>query len=213
MKNMKKMFLLVVYTVCLLFVTQSVYAATINLLQNGDFEANGGSLAGWNTYGDITLIMESDGNHAARLGGTTGGGIMSQYFNIGDDYLNQTLSVTYDFNFYDNNPYKFDVFATVIKDSEGSIIETPILLASYDTSLWGNYSGVFTDLLDPQLSAGTYALKFVSTEATSWNMDAYVDIDNVSLTAVVPEPSILMLLGSTLIGIAVLGRKAHRMFM
>lgn len=196
----------------LLLGAQGVGAATIDVIQNGDFEANGGSLNHWSEYGDIDLITEASGNHFVRLGFNTtdGNSLISQAFRISsDENQNQTLSFTYSFNFIDTpTTYaKMDIFATRIRDTMGNVIETPLLLASYDTSDWVNLSGVYTEVLDPQLTEGVYYLKFALTENSGQQTDSYIDLDNISLTAQVPEPATLIMVGSAMLGAAAIRRR------
>lgn len=193
-----------------LLTAQSADAILVDVLKNGDFEMNGGSLQYWNPYGDVNLVTESSGNHLARLGSdiTDGNTLLSQVFTIGSSpNQNQTLSFTYSFNFIDvpNAFAKMDIFAAKIW--QGGVPDTQLLLASYDTSTFVNISGVYTEVLDPQLTAGTYYLKFQMTENSGTSTNSYVDIDNVSLKAEVPEPASLLLLGSGLLGYGLLRRR------
>ena len=192
----------------------SADAITIDLIQNGGFEESGGSLAQWNTYGDVSLVTESGGNHLARLGGgvNTGNSMMSQGFNIQSwTSMDQTLSFSYGFTFMDvpTTWSSIDIFATRISEDNGTYVETPLLLASYDSSVGVSLTGYYNALLSPQLDPGYYYLKFKLNEASGANTDSFVDLDNVSLTVTstsVPEPNILLLLGSALVGVAALGR-------
>lgn len=184
----------------------SAGAITIDLVKNGDFEANGGSLQYWTTYGYTGVLTEISGNHWAQLGPSTsnyGGGYIAQYLNVGDNFLNQTLSFDYDFSFTDTDSYHADIFASMLGST------TEILLASIDTSTLVSTIGNFSDILIPQLDAGTYKLKFYLSGNT-FGGDSVALVDNVSFTAQVPEPGILMLLGSGLIGIAAFGRRRFK---
>lgn len=212
MKNMKKWIAAIAISMfALVGSVGSADAITIDLIQNGGFEEGGGSLAQWGTYGDVSLITELSGNHLARLGGgvNTGNSMMSQGFNIQPwTSMDQTLSFSYGFTFMDvPTPWaSMDIFATRISEDNGTLVETPLLLATYDSSTQVTLSGYYNALLSPQLDPGYYYLKFKLNEASGANTDSFVDLDNVSLTTSVPEPNILLLLGSALVGVAALGR-------
>ena len=212
MKNMKKWIATIAISVFALAGSiGSADAITIDLIQNGGFEEGGGSLAHWNTYGDVGLITELSGNHLARLGGgvNTGNSMMSQGFKIQPwTTLDQTLSFSYGFTFMDvpTTWSSIDIFATRIFDDNGTLIETPLLLATYDSSSVVSLTGYYNALLSPQLDPGYYYLKFKLNESSGANTDSFVDIDNVSLTTSVPEPNTLLLLGSALVGFAAIGR-------
>ncbi len=191
----------------------SADAITIDLIQNGNFEEAGGSLAHWGTYGDVALITELGGNHLARMGGgtNTGNSMMSQGFKILSGATDQILSFSYGFTFMDvPTPWaSIDIFATRVSADSGTLIETPLLLASYDSSSGVSMTGYYNALLDPQLAPGYYYLKFKLNESSGATTDSFVDLDNVSLsvtTTSVPEPNTLLLLGSALVGAAAVGR-------
>ncbi len=188
----------------------SADAITIDLIQNGGFEEGGGSLAQWGTYGDVSLITELSGNHLARLGGSvvSGNSMMSQGFTIHSWNTDQTLSFSYGFTFTDmpTTWTSMDIFATRIYNNNGTIVETPLLLATYDSSSQVSLTGYYNALLSPQLGQGYYYLKFKLNESSTPITDSFVDIDNVALNVTAPEPNILLLLGSALVGVAALGR-------
>ncbi len=215
MKNMRKWIAAIAITLFALAGSiGSADAITIDLIQNGGFEEGGGSLAQWNTFGDVNLITELGGNHMARIGGgsNSGNSMMSQGFIIQPWYSpDQTLSFLYSFTFIDvaTTWSSVDIFATKIFENNGTPVETPLLLATYDSGSAVNLSGFYNALLNPQLDPGVYRLKFRLNESTGSNTDSVVDIDHVALTVTstsVPEPNILLLLGSALVGVAALGR-------
>lgn len=213
MKNMKKWIAgIAISMFALVGSVGSADAITIDLIQNGGFEEGGGSLAYWHTYGDVGLVTEGSGNHIARIGQyvVQGNGLITQLFNIKRWYDNTSQTLAFDYNFTTNNMSTsfFDIFANYITEDPltKNVVEVPLLLASYQTTgSWSQHSA----LLNPQLVPGWYFLKFKLTESNGSVTDSYLDLDNISLTVnttSVPEPNILLLLGSALVGAAAIGR-------
>jgi len=208
MRKRMLLIMMVFLTAMLGVVSNSANAIPLNLIQNGDFEQYGGSLAGWFTYGDVSLYTDpNNNNHMALLGAnqTSGASFISQPFMIYPGDTNQELSFWYKFDYVDTD-WGMDIFVVRVDDSSGSTTQTPLNLASVNGGQ--GVQGSYSSLLNPQLSTGQYYLRFKLRESTSNGTDSKAYIDNVALNVSrVPEPGALLLLGSGLVCLRLIFRK------
>jgi|SRR5471030_277543 len=182
-------------------------ASAANLIQNGDFEiasgvnlnnyvvvgAGDGAIANWTVGGNSVDIINNSYNaisgNSIDMLGSPGPGILSQSFNT---VAGTTYTLSFDLT---HNPYShgagLDVFVGGNHYSfEGS---TPVT----------NYTFNFTT------TGGLQALTFSSVGGDGWSGAV---LDNVSVTAAVPEPETyaMMLAGLGLVGFIARRRKAAK---
>lgn len=177
-------------------------AEALNIIQNGDFEAGGGTLTGWYQAGDVS-IYDRSGDHWAALGLSATGGesLISQMFTIAGPSDNQRLMFDYWFRYKDRSDLaaQVDVFAAIV----GSEIQIQLASVYADPSV--NEFGHYDELLVSQLAPGDYQLKFSLAEAAGGSTNSFLKLNDVAL--LVPEPGTLLLLGSGLLGMAAFGRR------
>lgn len=166
--------------------------AKANLITNGGFET--GNLSGWSCTG--ADLCQATNFGAVIFGAYT----LVGYDKNGFATLSQTFATmagqTYDFSFWSRGtiPWPSDILRYQI--GTGPIVVTP------ETLLFTQTTDTFT------AAGGTTQINFYFENEPSGGTGEWY-IDNVSVTAAVPEPISIALLGLGLIGLS-LGRRIRK---
>jgi len=154
-------------------------AARADLVLNGGFET--GDFTGWTTFGDssfsgVDSFVPLSGTYAAYFGSPVGGGISQS--------LATTAGGSYMVEFWLQN--EADVTGVSSSNSFEFDWDGAAVLSVADAAPFGytHYSFLLT------ASSGSTDLRFAFSQTP-----AFWDMDDVSVTAHVPEPSSLALLG------------------
>ena len=205
--------------------SSTILAAPIQLVTNGGFET--GTLSGWTTSGlgttgtcpsanrdwnvsssggatgCVAVANPTNGTYAAYVMGDGTGPLTYRLFQnivVPDNVIGGSLSFDWArYNFADN-----DRSLNVLLDGINVFSSS-----TYGQSSWTNV------LLDVSaiLSAGagtTMALEFDNYVPRTWTGGAGLGIDRVSVSAAVPEPTTIALLGLGLLGFAASRRKSAK---
>ncbi|HVN70652.1 MAG TPA: PEP-CTERM sorting domain-containing protein [Desulfomonilia bacterium] len=185
--------------------------AHANLIQNGDFSSG---LTGWDYSGNVAIANGSPLGNAlgmnsnyAVLGLSTTGGIssLSQAFDV-SNVSSLTISFNWAFAYFDLSTNSYDAFISFYaQDGLLNIVTLQEIITNgtFCRPTSDLMYGFYTTTLDiSQLSGLDGALYFVMSESPTWLTDSVVGIDNVSVTAPVPEPTTLILLGGGLLILA-----------
>jgi len=193
--RLKTLLVIVALAVCV----ASAPAAFAQLINNGSFEAGGGSFTGWTTGGNFedTQVVSGafydytgaeDGNFYATLGPVGSDGTLSQTF---ADHAGAQYTVSFWFASVGDNP----------SDFSASWDNTPLLsLTNPNTgSAWTQYTYQVT-------GTGNDTLTFAFRDDPGW-----MALDNVAVTQNAPEPSSLLLLGTGVLGLGGIVRRKFRL--
>jgi hypothetical protein len=206
----------------------SIFAATnasaFNLITNGGFEANGGSLDGWSYNNQVQLaqagtfanLQGMDNNYALLGFGTTSqNSRLAQEFNIsGLDEI--TVSFDWAFNFYDVGNGN-DTFLSFLRE-DGGVADRITLerLRTNGTSFFdpdfGLEHGTYSETIDiSSFTAADADVIFRLREASGWQTGSLAGIDNVFISAVnpVPEPSTIAMFGSAFLMLGFVGYRSR----
>lgn len=183
----------------------SAWAAPVELVSNGSFEENAQGAGSWAIYNGLTgwsgnielrnnvAGTAADGVNFVELD-TTGNSSISQSIQTA---LNQTYTLS----------FQFQDRAGVASSSQGLDVSwNGATVGSVNNSLNGGWQTVTYTLIG---NGSMEALKFTATGTS----DSYgTSLDNVSLTAAVPEPETygMLLAGLAAIGLVVRRRKAGK---
>lgn len=213
----------------------SMLAATnafaFNLITNGDFEANGGSLDGWTHNSNVQVAHVNDtpnlylggmDNNYALLGyGTTNSNsTLRQTFEITG--LNEiTVSFDWAFNYFDNSPSAEDTFLSLLRqDSSPAERITLQRLRTNGTSFLdvdlGREYGFYSETIDiSHYTADDARVVFRLREEEDsrfWTgTGSYAGIDNVHISGVspVPEPSTYAMFGTAFLMLGFMGYRSR----
>lgn len=204
-------------------------ASPTNLVVNGDFEVPAGIVpaAGYYTIGagahsvpagfgwTVPVNNVDIVSYAGAYGGNQPAGGGGNYFldlvgTGGTGSIAQTLNLaagTYQLSFsYANNPFSTSTASATVADLTVALNGAILHNTSTRSDLnWTPYTLIFTVAPD---AAGLSALSFTETVG---NNGGGVFLDNVSVTAVVPEPATWTLLLAGLAGLGVWARRRRRL--
>lgn len=193
-------------SLAILAVAGLAQSATVNLVSNGSFEQGAGgigSFTGWQTtLRDSATFVDSSGQTGTHAG-QADDGLWSAYFgstaSSGGSSISQTLTTDV------NQMYALSFY--VANDNGGQPANN-----SFVTSIGGRTESL-SNLPSQNYSHEGFVFTASSTQTVlsflGYNDGGYLQLDNVSVTAV-PEPSgaMLMIAGSVvLIGFLAIGRK------
>jgi PEP-CTERM motif len=190
--RLKTLLVIVALAVC---VASAPATFAQNLIQNGSFEAGGGSFNNWTEGGNFEDTQVSsgafydytgaeDGNFYATLGPVGSDGTLSQTFS---DHAGAEYTISFWFASVGDNPSDFSV----------KWDNTTLLSLSNPAtgSNWTQYTYEAT-------GTGTDTLTFAFRDDP-----AYMALDNVSVTQQAPEPGSLLLLGTGVLGLGGMVRR------
>ena len=192
-------------TTCLI---ACLFAGSANALPiiNGSFET--GDFTGWsvaNTSGGSSSVVTSSAGFTAT-DGTYFADLTANSLLLQDMSWEAGEIITFDWNFNANDylPYNdYSIFK--VSDSVDGLIANFTLasvssVGNFNATGWSTFSYEFA-------AAGSGSFGFGVYNALDTSVDSQLYIDNVVSSAVVPEPSILALLGLGLAGFGISRRK------
>jgi len=181
-------------------------SASATLITNGDFAT--GDFSGWDYAVNVTV---NTGNVAVfDVEGGVGTARLYQNFLVGPSW--DGINVAFDFKYNGGTVADSDFFKSFLRlEIEGAVLDEVLTVFKTTAPTTDGWQHVSADILFAGLSIDSTdpnaRLTFVNSEhVNDWS---WARLDNVAVNRV-PDASIMLLLGSSLMGLAVFSRKSKK---
>lgn len=174
--------------------------AEANIVANGDFET--GSLNPWNPSDPLVVTIDSANPNSGSYDAAIGGDLVTP------GTLDQTLTTS------TGQAYTLDFWASDAQSGGTSVDSLEVTFGGFSITITGDQAPGYTEFAiaipgsditsnstDLLFAAGTLLYDFTFTP---WNLD---DVSVTPVTAAVPEPASIALLGAALTGFGFFGRR------